>query len=300
MSIPAPTPSAKKQDWSASQYLKFHTERTRPVYDLISQIHPLITTPNPRIYDLGCGPGNSTKALIDAFPGARVTGMDSSQDMLEKARLSLPDVEFTQGDVGNFTPTGGDEEGGKGVDVLFSNAVFHWLRSSVRLPTLTRLLQSLPKGGVLAFQVPDNYTQPSHALMRSTALLPGKPWSPYFQSANIGSLSSHTRPDLDPIESPSTIYNTLVPHASSVIIWRTEYLHVLDDAGKIVEWVKGTGLQPFLHRMPESGDSGDRGRGVREAFLKEYERRLEEVYTRLEDGRVLLGYPRLFVVAVRK
>jgi trans-aconitate 2-methyltransferase len=176
--------------------------------------------------------------------------------------------------------------------LIFSNAVFHWLRSTLRITTLTRLFTSLPSGSVLAIQVPDNYDQPSHALMRATALLPSKPWSPYFSNCAIGDVADLARPDLDPIESPGEFYNALSPLASDVNIWRTEYQHVLGNAKGIVEWVKGTGLQPYLNRIEDEGARG--------AFLEEYERRLKGAYKELGDGKVMLGYPRLFVVAVRK
>lgn len=276
-----------KKDWSAAQYLKFNNERTRAVYDLVSQITPHITNSSPRIYDLGCGPGNSTKVLLDAFPTSTITGMDSSPDMLSKASTLLPDVEFVKGELGTFAPKEGEK-----VDLLFSNAVFHWLRSPTRIPTLTRLFEALSPGGVIAIQVPDNYHERSHALMREVATTPGSPWSSYFADAEVGNLGNAERPDLDPIETPNAFYNALVPHAASVNLWRTNYQHVLKDAGAIVEWVKGTGLQPYLQRM---GDEG-----AKKEFLGEYEKRLAREYGVLEDNKVLLGYPRLFIVAVRK
>ncbi|KAF1842824.1 S-adenosyl-L-methionine-dependent methyltransferase [Cucurbitaria berberidis CBS 394.84] len=273
------------KDWSATQYLKFNNERTRAVYDLVAQVTPHISTSTPRIYDLGCGPGNSTQVLRDAFPGAKLTGMDSSPDMLEKARSALPDVEFVTGDLATF-------ESGQEPDLLFSNAVFHWLRHTSRIPTLTRLFASLRPGGVVAIQVPDNYHEASHALMRDTALLPDSAWSSSFSDTRIGDVGDRDRPDLDPIEPPEEFYNALIPLAGSVNVWRTNYFHVLKDAGAIVEWVKGTGLQPYLNRID--------GEEAKSAFLGEYERRLKRAYLQLVDGKVLLGYPRLFVVAVRK
>lgn len=281
----APMAAEKKNDWSAQQYLKFGNERTRPVYDLISQVVPLVASPKPRIYDLGCGPGNSTKVLQDAFPSAEITGMDSSPDMLRKAKATLPSVEFVEGDLATYKPDAG-------ADLLFSNAVFHWLRHGQRIATVVRLFESLNPGAVVAFQVPDNYYERSHALMRETATTPDAPWSQYFADAHVGSLTNTTRPDLDPIEPPNEFYNALQPLSSSVNIWRTTYQHVLKDANAIVEWVRGTGLQPYLHRI-ESDDA-------KSAFTKEYEKRLSETYPELIDGKVLLGYPRLFVVAVRK
>lgn len=278
---------AAQKDWSANQYLKFGNERTRPVYDLVSQIAPHIRVENPRIYDLGCGPGNSTKVLLDAFSSANVTGMDSSPDMLAKASASLPNVEFVKGDLGTFALKEGNE-----VDVLFSNAVFHWLRSDVRIDTLTRLFKSLRSGAVVAIQVPDNYNERSHALMRETATTPESAWSKSFADAQVGNLENKKRPDLDPIEPASVFYNALSPHASTVNIWRTEYQHVLKDANAIVEWVKGTGLQPYLQMIEDEE--------AKKAFLDEYEKRLVRAYPALADGHVLLAYPRLFVVAVRK
>lgn len=276
-----------KKDWSATQYLKFNNERTRPVYDLVSQIASHVTTPNPRIYDLGCGPGNSTKVLLDAFPGATITGMDSSPDMLAKASASLPGVEFVKGDLSTFALKEGEQ-----VDLLFSNAVFHWLRNPTRIPTLTRLFATLRPGGVLAIQMPDNYNEQSHSLMREVAKTAGSAWSPYFADAKIGDLEHGDRPDLDPVEPPRDFYNALIPHAASVNLWRTTYQHVLKDAGAIVEWVKGTGLQPYLQRIEDEE--------AKKAYLAEYERRLADAYEGMVDGRVLLGYPRLFVLAVRK
>lgn len=282
------SPESAKKDWSATQYLKFNNERTRAVYDLVAQIQPHIAGPKPRIYDLGCGPGNSTKVLLDAFPSARITGMDSSPDMLEKANAEFSDkeaVNFIPDDLATFQA---DEK----PDLLFSNAVFHWLRSPERIPTLVRLFESLERGSVIAIQVPDNYHEPSHRSMREVASQTQKPWSSSFSSTVIGDLADTTRPDLDPIEPPSAFYNALIPYASHVNIWRTNYMHVLKDAGAIVEWVKGTGLQPYLNLIKTQDEKKE--------FLEEYERKLKSEYPALEDGKVLLGYPRLFVVAVKK
>jgi trans-aconitate 2-methyltransferase len=290
----SPTPQSK--DWSATQYLKFSNERTRPVHDLIAQVAPhLSSKPNPLIYDLGCGPGNSTSALLSAFPGARITGVDASADMLAKARATLPDVPFLQADLSTFSPGEAEaEEGGEAegeIDLLFSNAVFHWLRTPARLNTLTTLFSRLKPGGILAFQMPDNYTQPSHAQMRAVASQPDKPWSPFFSTTAIGELVDKEGPDLDPIEPLAEYYNALSP-LGKVDMWHTTYAHVVADAAAIVEWVKGSGLQPFLQRIGEEG--------ARKAFLEAYEGSLKEGYPVMRDGKVVLKYPRLFVVAVRQ
>jgi tRNA (cmo5U34)-methyltransferase len=55
----------------------------------------------PRILDLGCGTGNTTSAVLDAFPGARVTCLDGSEDMLRVAggKISSSAVVFTHHDL---------------------------------------------------------------------------------------------------------------------------------------------------------------------------------------------------------
>lgn len=270
------TASQAKPDWSANQYLKFGDERTRAVRDLVSNI-PL-QSPR-RIIDLGCGPGNSTAVLASRWPDAHISGMDSSPDMLAKAQSNMPGVAFAQGDLHTYQPE-------PGADLLFSNAVLHWLRREQRIPTVLRLLGGQRPGGVLALQVPDNYEEPSHKAMRETALLDG-PWTEYFRA-----LPADRRPDLDPIETPAEWYEALEPLCERVDVWHVLYQHVMEAPSSIVEWVKGTGLMPFLNPLPTQE--------IKDAYLEAYEQRLSELYPKLADGKVMLRYPRLFVVATRK
>ncbi|PSR78358.1 trans-aconitate 2-methyltransferase [Coniella lustricola] len=281
-------------DWSASQYLKFGSQRTRPVRDLVANI--LLAQPPKQIVDLGCGPGNSTAVLAARWPDAHISGMDSSPDMLAKARANVPGVEFVQADLHTYSPRvpatstsrgdgDGDGSSRNGPDLLFSNAVFHWLRRPERIPTVLRLLASQPSGGVFALQVPDNYNEPSHKAMRETAQREGEPWSEYFRV-----LPQEKRPELDPVETPAEWYDGLISLCETVDVWHVAYQHVMEGPEAIVEWVRSTGLMPFLNVLP----------AVRGAFLRAYEKRLAEVYPRLKDGKVLLRYPRLFVVATRK
>ncbi len=59
--------------WSATQYVAFEAERTRPVRDLLSAVPD---TEVRRAVDLGCGPGNSTEVLAARYPGAVISGLD--------------------------------------------------------------------------------------------------------------------------------------------------------------------------------------------------------------------------------
>ncbi|CAK7219792.1 hypothetical protein SCUCBS95973_003938 [Sporothrix curviconia] len=280
-----------KKDWSADQYLKFNDERTRAVQDLVHRVplpggrFPLDPAGSKKplsIVDLGCGPGNSTEVLAKRFPGAQLSGVDSSPNMIAKAQATLPDIPFSVGDLRTYEPPAGS-------NLLLANAVFQWLDLADRVPTLLRLLDTLPSGGVLAFQMPDTKSERTHQSIRevATGTAPGTSASDSW----VATLSKlHDR---DPVESAEQLYDALIPHSSSVDVWHAVYNHVLPGGPKdIVEWMKGTGLQPWVNALPDEA--------TKQAFLAAYERRLTELYERRADGSVLIRYPRLFVVATKK
>ena len=252
-------------DWNADLYLKFADERTRAARDLLARV-PLDAPQS--IYDLGCGPGNSTALLIERYPGARITGIDTSPDMLKTARQAHPSSSFEEGDVAIWRP-------GKPADLFFANAVFQWIADHPRV--LKELCSFLTPGGVLAVQMPDNLDEPSHALMREVAA--DKRWAAKLQGA--------ARAALPP---PQFYYDALKPECRAVDIWKTIYFHPLDGAPAIVQWVKATGLKPFLDRLDSSEQA---------AFIGQYTERLEEAYPSRIDGKSLLLFPRLFIVAIR-
>ncbi|KAJ5215190.1 Trans-aconitate 2-methyltransferase [Penicillium hispanicum] len=254
-------------DWSATQYLKFKDERTQPARDLLSRV-PLQAP--KRVVDLGCGPGNSTAVLESRYPNAELKGIDSSPDMIQKARSTLPHLEFTVEDLNTYSPS-------SPVDLFYSNAVFQWLGKERRIEVIKRLMGTQPSGGAFALQVPDNLDEPSHALMRETAQ--SGPWATTLETVGR-----------ETFQSPQDIYDQLKPLCSEVNIFHTSYYHSLENHEAIIEWVKGTGLRPYLDPLQPQEKTG---------FLGDYLKRLKEAYPSSVDGRVLLRYPRLFVVAIK-
>jgi trans-aconitate 2-methyltransferase len=252
--------------WSPTQYAKFEDERNRPAIELLARV-PL---ENPlRVVDLGCGPGNSTELLAGRFPKAEVIGLDNSPDMLAAARKRLPNTRFIEADVAQWTPDAP-------VDLLFSNATFQWIPGHQAV--LKRLTGLLAPGGAFAMQVPDNLAEPTHTSMREVAL--AGPWKGKFTAPIVR----------EEIRSPAVYYDLLKPISARVDIWSTIYNHVLAGPAAILDWVLGTGLRPYLARLDES---------ERAAFLERYLERMTEAYPPLVDGKVLLRFPRLFLVAVR-
>lgn len=254
-------------DWSPTQYLKFADERTRAARDLLAQV-PLASA--RRVYDLGCGPGNSTSLLVDRYPGARITGIDNSPAMIEAAHCALPHSDFEQADLRFWQP-------GDGPELLFSNATFQWVPDHIAV--LERLLSGLTKGAVLAVQMPDAFGEPSHRMMAMAAAR--EPWAGILPDA------AGAR---DGIASPREYYARLKPHCARFDIWHTIYNHPLDGVSGIVEWLRGTGLRPYLDHLPPNR---------REAFLADYRSLIADAYPELDGGKILLRFPRLFFVAVR-
>jgi trans-aconitate 2-methyltransferase len=251
--------------WTEAQYAKFLDQRTRPAAELLARV-PLVAPAH--VVDLGSGPGNSTALLRARFPAARLTGVDSAPDMLRAARAALPEVEWVEADVASYAPP-------QPADLLFANALFQWLPAHERL--FARLLEQLTPGGVLAVQMPHNYDEPSHRLMRET---PG-PWR-----ARLSAVRALSR-----VESAAFYYDLLAPHCAHLDLWQTRYEHVMDGADAIVEWVKGTGLLPYLEALEPH---------ERPAFLEAYREGIAAAYPARSDGKRLFSFPRLFFVAVTR
>ncbi|MCJ2079946.1 trans-aconitate 2-methyltransferase [Methylobacterium sp. J-090] len=254
-------------DWNPALYSRFEDERTRPAAELLARV-PLDA---PRLaYDLGCGPGNSTALIAARFPDAAVIGLDTSPAMLERARSRLPGLAFAQADAATWLPE-------RAPDLIYANAVLQWLPDHPVL--LPRLFGLLAPGGVLAVQMPDNLAEPSHRLMRETARAGS--WAGAIGDPAVAGRVGRM---LD----PAGYYDLLAPLAAEVDVWRTAYHHRMADAVAIVEWVSATGLRPFLEPLGPDEAAG---------FLAAYEAAIEVGYPPRRDGRRLLAFPRVFIVA---
>ncbi len=243
--------------WSAAQYVKFEEERTRPVRDLVARIPNLEAA---RAADIGCGPGNSTEVLRERYPRAAIVGLDSSPVMIEAARKRLPDIAFEVADIAGW--------GGEGFDVILANAVIQWIPDHERL--LPQLMAKLAPGGSLAVQTPDNLDEPSHRLVREVAA--DGPWAVKLADAAGARAARH---------GADWYFRLLRAQAARVDIWRTTYFHPLAGARAVVEWVRGTGLRPFIDPL-ESAE--------REAFLARYKAEIAKAYPAERDGTVLLRF----------
>lgn len=251
--------------WEPDRYLQFSDERLRPAVDLIARI-PL-SRPGG-IVDLGCGAGNVTRLLASRWPDAEITGLDSSPEMLVRARAALPTARFELAGVESWMPEAP-------LDLLFSNAALHWLGDHANL--FPRLLDQLAPGGVLAVQMPGNFAAPSHRLIRELAAEPA--WSSRLAEARMGAVLGM-----------DAYHHLLAPRCSRLALWETTYWQALHGTQPVLDWLRGTTLVPYLSRLDATAQAD---------FLDQLGPRLAEAYPAAEDGSVLFPFRRIFIVAQR-
>ena len=252
--------------WDPSQYLKFADHRLRPAVDLLNRVD--LDSPSV-VYDLGAGAGNVTELLANRWPEARVIGIDDSEEMLRKAAERASNIEWEVGDIGAWEPN-------KPAELIFTNAALHWIPGHTDL--FTRLMSSVRPGGVLAVQMPRNFGAVSHTSISEAAL--NGPWR--------SKLEPILRPA--PVEPPPFYIDILSTKTSSLDVWETEFMQVLNGDNPVKEWTKGTWLMPLLNALEEP---------ERSEFEAAYAELVAAAYPKQSDGTTIFPFKRMFIVAVR-
>jgi trans-aconitate 2-methyltransferase len=252
--------------WDPGQYLRYAGERGRPFFDLVARVG----ADDPgNVADLGCGPGNLTAALADRWPAAEIVGVDSSPEMIDAAQAEARGRErlsFTLAGIRDWRPD-------RKLDVLLANAVLQWVPG--HLDVVRQWPGLLVPGGWLAFQLPGNFDQPTHAILLD--LVRSDCWAPLLDGVVLNRQAG----------SPAEYLDLLARAGCSVDAWETTYLHVLHGPDPVVEWYRGSGLRPVLAALEP---------GQAERFVAEYRERVAEAYPAAPYGTVL-PFRRVFVVA---
>jgi trans-aconitate 2-methyltransferase len=244
--------------WDPTVYQRFGNERSRPFFDLVSRIGA--TRPRA-VTDLGCGSGELTRTLAERWPQARVTGVDSSPEMIAEAGAGT--VRFQVGDIADWQPA-------PDTDVVVTNAALQWVPGHQDM--LRRWAAGLPAGAWLAMQVPGNFGAPSHRLLREVA-----------GEFGVGHVLRES-----PVDDPADYAELLA--GAEVDAWETTYVHLLPVNGAghpVLRWMEGTALRPV--RAALGGDDWT-------AFRAELGERLAGAYA-VRHGRVAFPFRRIFVVA---
>ncbi|HWI28767.1 MAG TPA: methyltransferase domain-containing protein [Stellaceae bacterium] len=257
--------------WDPTLYLKFGDERLRPGFELLGRIGEL---PPGLLFELGCGTGVHARAIATRWPDRALTAIDRSPEMLAKAAAEPSPIRWLEADIARWSAP-------ESAALIFSNATLQWLGEHQRL--FPHLLRQLVPGGMLAVQMPRNFDQPSHALMRETAT--DGPWAARLVPVVGGATVLRD----EPVSPPEWYYDLLAPLAKGGIdLWETDYLHVLAGEDPVLQWVSATALRPVIEALQGA---------ERAQFLAAYGAKLRRAYPRRADGKTLLPFRRLFLVA---
>ncbi|MBT8211963.1 MAG: methyltransferase domain-containing protein [Acidimicrobiia bacterium] len=260
-----PAGSALAVAWDPDRYLRFANHRTRPGIELLARVPDIEVL---QAVDLGSGTGELTSLIAERWPAARVTGIDSSPEMVARARSGHTDIEWVLSDIAAWDPEAP-------VDLLFSNAALHWLDDHENL--FARLRSLVRPGGVVAVQMPDNWAAPTH---RAPAdILDGGDWPEAARQSLMR----------DRLSDPGAYARWLEP--ADVDLWRTTYFQRLTGDEPVWTWTTGSVLRPVLAAL----DDTDQQR-----FEAECKKRYAEAYPEDADGITVLPFSRLFVIATAK
>jgi trans-aconitate 2-methyltransferase len=249
--------------WNPNQYNKYFKERHRPALELIERI-PQLTYQS--IIDLGCGDGTITSMLHEKYSPQNIIGLDSSASMLATASKNNVNITWQQGDIAKFNDS---------YDLIFSNAALQWVVDHESL--FKKLALSTQK--VLAVQMPNNFSEPSHVLLRETISE-----NHVFKDKLFSSVRAN------PVFNKDVYYKLLRAQMSSLDVWETEYLQSLSGENPVLEWVRGTALVPIKEKL--SVDEYNQ-------FECIYGSKLKEAYPMTADNMTLFPFKRIFIVATK-
>jgi trans-aconitate 2-methyltransferase len=257
----------RNNDWNPGLYLKYRNERTQPAIDLISKIN--IAFQPDTILDIGCGPGNSSRALLQRWPNAKLMGIDSSVSMIEKAKADYPANTWIVADASDFNP---DIK----YDIVFSNATIQWIPNHESL--FKKLSGMVNSGGVLAIQVPRFDEMP---LSKAIFSIAGKEkWREQIK----GCAELFTYHDY------KYYYDLLSKDFKSIELWQTDYLHILESQYSIIEWIRSTGMKPYLDCLKDED---------KPLFENNVLGELKLYYPLQNNGKVIFPFKRLFMTGCK-
>jgi trans-aconitate methyltransferase len=224
-----------EQRWDPGLYDDRHAFVWKHGEALLEWLGP---APGERILDLGCGTGHLTARLAES--GAEVVGLDSSPEMVERARRAHPGLRFEVGDARDFAF-------GEPFDAVFSNAALHWVREADRV--IARVRAALRPGGRFVAELGGRgnvralLAGVGEAARRVGVEPPADPW--YFPSlGEYASLLERHRLEV----SDAVLFDRPTP---------------LEGKGGLRDWVRmflgdflgaipGPSREPFLHHLEEA------------------------------------------------
>ncbi len=258
----------EQKDWDPDQYLKFKDERTQPSIDLVNKINIAYSPKN--IVDIGCGPGNSSQVLLRRWPQAQLVGVDNSPAMIAKAKNDHPKQEWILSGADAFEST-------VEFDLIFSNATIQWIPDHESL--FAKFINLLSGSGVIAMQVPQFQDMPLSQAIHSVSL--SKRWGK--KTAGCAKLFTY--------HDSHYYYDLLAAKMKRIDMWETDYIHVMPSHLAIMDWIKSTGMKPYLDRLGDENDKKD--------FVEEVLNETKKCYAQQKNGNILFPFKRLFFIGYK-
>jgi len=190
--------------------------------------------------------------------------------MIERAKGEHPQHKWILADASTFST---DVK----FDIVFSNATIQWIPNHADL--LTRFCDMLSGQGILAIQIPQFRDMPL-----------GKAIGKVAQKDRWKKQTAHCS-DLFTYHDYGFYYDELSRHVDLVEMWETHYLHVLESQQAIIEWIRSTGMKPYLDSLDNDAARAD--------FERDVLTKVEKDYLQQEDRKVLFPFKRLFFIGYK-
>jgi trans-aconitate 2-methyltransferase len=240
--------------------------RDRAALDLLRRLPPIAPR---RIANLRGGPDAARELLAWRFPEADIVSIEYG------ARAS--NATGPERDLFQYRQDAGEGHLAQPFDLIFFNGSPEMLPSFRQLAP--ELLSLTRPGGWLALQIPNNLHEPNRQLQRMVAV--DGPWAEMLLPI------AKTRPFNETVEGLNTILGSV---CASVEFLETTYVHRMDSVAAIIDSMREASLAPFLAPLDDE---------LRQQFVKRLAAELAQAYPTQPDGKVLLRFPRIFVMAQR-
>jgi trans-aconitate 2-methyltransferase len=232
--------------WNPEKYNEFKEVRYKPFFDLVQ---PIIDKPNMNVLDLGCGTGELTQMLSERLTDPNVKGIDSSNEMLEKAE-QFNDIKFERKTIEEQIHTN------EKWDLIFANASLQWVDDHEKL--FAQIISCLNEDGQLAIQMP---LQTENLL--NQILLELVQEEPY-QTA----LNGWKR--LSPVLTLDDYARILFEKGGdNITIYQKVYPLIVNTQNELYEFISGSTLVPYFERL-----HGE----IRERLILEFKKRIKKQF----------------------
>jgi trans-aconitate 2-methyltransferase len=234
--------------WNPEVYNKFKDQRHAPFYDLFALV---AKRPGMSVTDLGCGTGELTRFLADNLEGAKVTGIDSSPEMLKHTeQFQAANLHFEQATIEEWMASG------KLSDLVISNAALQWVANHAQI--IPKIIANVKSGGQLAVQVPAQNHNEGNILLNQLAEK-----EPFHAALNQYVRHSAV---LEIDQYADLLYRY---GGSSIQVIERVYPLTLENSDALFTWLSGSTLIPYLEKLSDK---------VHEQFKEEFRQVLKEAF----------------------